>query len=93
LERLAFTPSNSQIRSVGADQIEPRLVEKLSKSKRARASVCLVGIAIGFNGNDTFHHRIDKVRASRLITPKLMIQPEIEKRTRSAAIPAEAKRR
>jgi len=35
LERLAFTPSNSQIRSVGADQIEPRLVEKLSKSKRA----------------------------------------------------------
>ena len=62
-----LTAPASQIGTVRPDQVEPGFIEKLTQSRRARAFVLRVGIAVGFNTDDPLDHRVDGRSASKII--------------------------
>jgi len=55
----------SQVGSVRADHVEPRFVEKLTKSRCARALVLRVWIAVGFNADDPLNHGVNNRSGNR----------------------------
>src|SRR5262249_4842502 len=50
-----------QIGSVRAYHIEPRFVEELTKSRCARTLVPSVGVAVGFNANNSLDHGLNRL--------------------------------
>src|SRR5262249_43847189 len=50
-----------------ADHVEPRFVEKLTKSRCARAFVLRVWVAVGFNADDPLDHGVNSHCSSRLL--------------------------
>ena len=54
-----------------ADHVEPSFVEKLTKSRRARAFVLRIWIAVGFNPDDSLDHGVNSRPSGRLFALRI----------------------
>ena len=59
-----------QIGLVRADHVEPSFIEKLTKSRRARALVLRVWIAVGFNADNALDYGVNS-RSSGLFPQRI----------------------